>query len=260
MGSKIDRVGEENVNNFGSKMIIVEYRMNRDIDVYFPEYNWTFKHTRYNDFKKGNVKCPYERRVFGIGYLGEGKYKTKENGRPTKCYSTWRHMLQRCYNPKYKEKHITYENCEVDEIWHNLQSFGDWYDDNYYEIDNQKMCLDKDILHKGNKIYSPDNCIFVPERINTLFTKRDKSRGEYPIGVSYNKQYDKFQAYCRLHDFKENKTKLKHLGYYDNPEQAFEAYKEFKENYVKEVADYYKDLIPIKLHKAMYEYEVNIED
>lgn len=78
MGSKINRVGEENCNTFGSRMVIVEYRMRRDMDVYFPEYDWTAKNVEYKAFKNGNIKCPYERRTFGVGYLGEGKYKTKK--------------------------------------------------------------------------------------------------------------------------------------------------------------------------------------
>ena len=57
---KIDRIGEERLNNFGSKMIIKEYRKAIDIDVYFPEYNWTFEHARYDNFKNGKIKCPYE--------------------------------------------------------------------------------------------------------------------------------------------------------------------------------------------------------
>ena len=81
MPTKIDRIGEERVNSFGSEMIIAEYRKYSDIDVYFPEYDWTFKHSTYNEFKKGSIKCPYEKRVYGVGYLGEGKYKTTENGK-----------------------------------------------------------------------------------------------------------------------------------------------------------------------------------
>ena len=49
---KIDRTGEEGYNNFGSKMIIKEYRGRYDIDVYFPEYDWIFEHARYDIFKK----------------------------------------------------------------------------------------------------------------------------------------------------------------------------------------------------------------
>ena len=36
MVRKIDRTGEERLNNFGSKMVITGYRGVRDIDVYFP--------------------------------------------------------------------------------------------------------------------------------------------------------------------------------------------------------------------------------
>ena len=49
---KIDRTGEEGYNSFGSKMIISKYRDALDIDVYFPEYNWTAKNNTYNNFKK----------------------------------------------------------------------------------------------------------------------------------------------------------------------------------------------------------------
>ena len=109
MGKKINRVGEERVNNFGSKMVIKEYRNNRDVDVYFPEYDWVFEHTRYNDFKNGKIKCPYERRIFGVGYLGEGKYKAKENGKNTNAYRIYYDMLRRCYDPKLQERHSTYK-------------------------------------------------------------------------------------------------------------------------------------------------------
>ena len=84
MGRKaIDRTGEEGYNNFGSKMVIKEYRKYSDIDVYFPEYDWTFEHVQYGKFKNGNIKCPYEPRYYGKGYLGEGKYKVSENGKLT---------------------------------------------------------------------------------------------------------------------------------------------------------------------------------
>ena len=74
--SKIDRTGEERLNTFGSKMIIKKYRKAIDIDVYFPEYDWIFEHATYQTFKNGTIKCPYERKIYGVGYLGEGKYKT----------------------------------------------------------------------------------------------------------------------------------------------------------------------------------------
>ena len=258
MRSKIDRTGETGYNNFGSKMVIMGYRKAIDIDVYFPEYDWMARNIQYVHFKKGDIKCPYEPRVYGVGYLGEGKYKIYENGKTTKCYRTWENMLQRCYDSKLHKKYPTYINCKVYDEWLCFQNFAEWYYNNYYEINNERMCLDKDILYKGNKIYSSENCIFVPERINTLFTKRDRLSGDYPIGVHYDKRYEKFIARCHVYDFETNKSKRKNLGTYDTPEEAFEVYKEFKEQNIKEVADYYKEQIPDKLYNAMYNYEVEI--
>lgn len=251
---KIDRIGEEKTNNFGSLMRIKEYRGRRDIDVYFPEYNWIKEHATYDNFKKGNVKCPYEKRTFNVGCLGEGEYKVSKNGKHTKCYDTWLKMLYRAYSPKYMQQHPTYKECRVHESWHNFQLFSKWYYDNFYQIEGEQMALDKDILCKGNKIYSPDTCVFVPQRINSLFTKSDNKRGDCPIGVTYNKPGKIYETYCGTNG------KRKYLGCYKTPEEAFQVYKNFKEKYIKEVAEEYRDKIPTKLYNAMITYEVEIDD
>ena len=137
---KIDRIGEINYNNFGSKMVIIEYRMRGDIDVYFPEYDWTAENVQYSNFKNGLIKCPYEKRYYNIGYLGEGKYKVKENGKNTKCYITWHSMLQRCYDTKYHNEKPTYEDCKVYDEWLCFQNFAKWYYNNYYEKKG-KRCI-----------------------------------------------------------------------------------------------------------------------
>ena len=256
--SKLDRTGEVGYNNFGSEMVIVKYRNCHDVDVYFEEYNYVVESVYYSAFKNGEIKCPYEPRVYEHGCLGEGKYKVSENGEVTRCYKTWHHMLERCYSEKYKKKKPTYEDCKVCEELLNFQNFAKWDSKNYYEIEGETMCLDKDILVKHNKVYSPETCIYVPNTINVLFTKSDKIRGNTPIGV--NKQKNKFRAQCRVYDYKTNKKEREFLGHYETPEQAFEVYKEFKENYIKQVADEYKDKIPQKLYDAMYNYEVEIND
>lgn len=253
MGRKIDRTGEERYNNFGSRMIITKYNNKKDIDVYFPEYDYTIKHVQYGHFKRGNIKCPYEPRTYGIGYSGEGKYKTKENGKLTKCYDTWHSMMRRCYDPKYQEKYPTYKECEVCESWRNFQTFAEWYNDNYYETPGEVMCLDKDILHKGNKIYSDETCCFVPENINKLFVKRDNDRGDLPIGVS--EDHNKYRARCH-----NTESIIINLGTYVTPIKAFEVYKNFKEITIKKVADKYKDMIPNNVYEALYNYQVEITD
>ena len=256
--SKINRTGEERLNTFGSKMIIKEYREYSDIDVYFPEYNWTFKHAIYQTFKKGTIKCPYEPRTYGVGYLGEGKYKTRENGKKTDEYIIWCGILRRCYDPKLHERESTYKNCTVEEYLLNCQHMGEWIDKNYYEIPGEQMCLDKDILCKGNKVYSRETCIFVPERINLLFTKCDNRRGDSPIGVT-PRESGNYQVFCS-----NGYRKSVYLGSYSTEEEAFQVYKEYKEKVIKEVIDSYEGKIPephySRLKDAMYNYKVEIDD
>ena len=259
MGRKvIDRTGEEGLNNFGSKMVISECRKWNDMDVYFPEYDWTFKHAIYQTFKNGKIKCPYEPRYYGIGYLGEGKYKMFENGKLTDKYNIWYGMLKRCYDPKYQEKYPTYKDCKVEDYLLNLQHMAKWINKNYYEVPGERMHLDKDILCKSNKIYSRDKCIFVPEGINKLFTKCDNARGENPIGVSLTSSGN-YQVYCR-----NAYGKSVYLGSYLTKEEAFQVYKQYKEKVIKEVIDSYEGKIPepfySKLKTAMYNYEVEIDD
>ena len=253
MSKKIDRTGEKKLNNFGSKIIIKEYRKRVDIDVYFPEYNWTFKHAEYKNFKNGEIKCPYEPRTYGVGYLGEGRYKISKNNI---WYKIWHGMLMRCYDPKFHEKEPAYKGCTVENYWLNFQYMCKWLEENYYEMSkfNNSNKIDKDILCKKNKVYSRETCIFVPERINLLFTKRDNCRGKDPIGVDQLPSGN-YQARCR-----NGYGEQIRLGTYSTKEEAFQVYKQCKENYIKQIADEYKGRIPDKLYNALYNYEVEIDD
>ena len=199
-----------------------------------------------------------EMSVFGVGYTGNGKYKAvDEHGKITKPRSYWGNMLKRCYSEKHRAKNITYEECYVNEQWHNFQRFAEWFDNNYYEIPGEKMCLDKDILIKGNKEYGPETCCFVPERINQIFIKRQNDRGDCPIGVRKRKN-KKYEARCNVYE--NGKAKSIYLGLYDSVEEAFSIYKQFKEQYIKQVAEEYKNRIPEKLYNALYAYVVEIND
>ena len=254
-----NRVGEINYNKFGSKMEIINYRGVNDIDVYFEKYNWIYYHAEYHNFLRKNIYCPYDKRIYNAGYLGEGEYVFKINGKQTKCYDMWHNMLQRCYDEKYKNKKPTYKGCIVCEEWLNFQNFAKWYYNNYYEIEGEQMHLDKDILIKGNKIYSPQTCIIVPNRINVLFINRKNDRGNCPIGVTYHKRDNVYETKLSFLN-KNGKQSRIYLGRYNTPEEAFQSYKQAKENYIKQVADEYKSYIPKELYDAMYRYEVEIDD
>lgn len=256
---KIERLGEIGISSDGYEIKIVEYNETRDIIIEFQDEHKARTRGNYQQFQKGAFKNPYHRSVCGVGYLGEGEYKVGKDGKHTSAYKVWIKMLQRCYDAYYINKRPTYIDCYVCEKWHNFQNFAKWFYKNYYEIEGQQMHLDKDILYKGNKIYSPNTCVFVPERINALFTKGNKIRGIYPIGV--HKHLNRcLVAQCSI--FKDGERKFIYLGSFslDKPFQAFYSYKVFKENYIKQVADEYKDLIPKELYDAMYKYEVEIND
>lgn len=252
-GNFIDRTGEIGVNNQGLKMWIINYHRWSNIDVQF-ENDYIAKNVTYQNFQQGSIKNPYFPNIFEVGYIGEGKYKTKFNDENSTQYSHWKDVLRRCYSKEYHLKKPTYYGCSVYEEWHNFQNFAKWFDENYYTVDNELMHIDKDILQKGNKIYSPETCIFVPQTINLLFVKCDKSRGEYPIGVSWITRDKVFRSYfCK-------NGKNVYVWSYNTSEEAFQKYKVAKEKYIKEVADEYRNKIPKKLYEAMYRYEVEIDD
>lgn len=249
---KTNRLGEIRINNQGLLMKIIRYNGRADIDVQF-EDGYTKYNSYYSNFEKGRIRNPYKKDVYGIGYFGEGE------GKNNPAYSSWNHMMSRCYSKNRTDSKLsTYNECFVCEEWHNFQNFIKWYNENYYEIENEKMQLDKDILIKGNKIYSPDTCIFVPQRINKLFVKSNKIRGKLPIGVAYHTKNNNYTSHCSINN------KNKHLGSFKSPEEAFYAYKEFKENYIKIIANKYKEkylnIFPEKLYIAMHSYEVEVTD
>lgn len=254
MAEAIDRTGDTFVNKEGCVGRIVKYKNAREVYVLFENCIEPIK-CNYSNIRKGSVKNPYNPIVCGVGYKGQGEYSSHVNGVANKCYETWRGMLTRAYSIDYQKKHSTYMYCTVCEEWHNYQNFAKWYDENYYEVNGEQMCLDKDILVKGNKVYSPETCVFVPQRINKLSLKHDSKRGSAPLGCYYREDCNKYEVYCQTGTKKRN-----NLGMYDSDKEAFQVYKTFKEQYIKQVAEEYKNKIPQELYEAMYSYKVEITD
>ena len=266
---KIDRTGETNVSNEGCAMKIVEYNNNCDVIIEFQDEHKYRVHTSYQAFKKGKCKNPFYPSVFGHGYLGVDKNgsvpKTKEfkDGKTVNTweYDRWQNMLQRCFDNKLKERNPTYKDVTCCKKWLCFTNFLEDLEilkQEHNWSEDIKLNLDKDILHKGNKLYSLENCVLVPDYINSLFIKRDAKRGEYPIGVCYHKQSKKYQARCNING------KLKGLGYFITPLEAFNAYKIAKEQEIKRVANecILKGFISkdSRLYKAMISYQIEIDD
>ncbi len=244
---KLNRCGEKYVTNEGYTIEIVEYFWANNCTVKF-EDGTSIKNLTICNIKNGEVKNPYHPSVYGVGYFGIGKHLSETDKKQTRHYITWRDVLRRCYCKKQHIRQPTYKGCSVDKRWQNFQVFAEWFEENYVE----GWALDKDILIKNNKIYSPETCCFVPQEVNSLFPNCKKARGKYPIGVK--KYGSKFQAKLSING------ETVYLGTFDTPEEAFQAYKIAKEKQIKEVADKWKRQISEQTYRALINYKVEITD
>jgi len=195
--------------------------------------------------------------VGGIGTKG-CTYPTTFNGKMLKEYDIWGSMLLRC-TEKCWANYPSYVNTFCSENFKSYTFFYEWCQEQKgfgnKDEKGKYWQLDKDLLVKGNKLYSEDTCVFVPQEINILLIKCDSVRGDSPVGVHWHKKDKKFHSRCS-----DGFGKQKHLGCFSTAKEAFLAYKNFKEAYIKQVAEQYKDVIDPRAYKALLEYEVNIDD
>ena len=151
--------------------------------------------------------------VQGVG-ISDLPHPVRVNGKLLKSYGVWSAMLMRCYSASYQKNNPTYVGCSVDKDWQLFSNFERWFLANYTE----GCALDKDILFPGNKIYSAETCVFVPQKLNKLLLDAKAARGEYPIGVCFHKRDQKFQArVC-------TEAGRKHLGYFATALAAHQAW------------------------------------
>lgn len=142
-------------------------------------------------------------------------------------YSRWRDMLKRCYSHKYQETHPTYKGCSVCHEWLTFSTFRRWM----VEQDWEGKELDKDILIPGNKVYSPDVCVFIDRIVNSFVLEKNASCGEYLIGVQWVGSKGKFRADCcdRL-------GKRNYLGLFNTEIEAHNAWLKRKQELALQLA------------------------
>lgn len=242
------KVGDEFRNNQGTLIRVKEYKSYSNVVV---EMLGEVRHEvtcNAGNLIKGNVHDKYAPSVAGKGIIGDAVVDVK-----SKEYKTWAGMIKRCYvfydyNPRAK---INYGDCYVCEDWLYYKNFIEWF-----KIQNvhENWQLDKDLLVKGNREYSPDKCVFLPREINTFLTLRKNDRGEYPVGVTYHSRLNKFEAGCN------RDGKNLYLGLFNDPVSAFNAYKAEKESFAKELAERWKDSIDKRAYDALLLWTVDIND
>ena len=244
-------LGREYITNNYGKCFIIGYKNARNVLICFYEPFCIVK-CYLSNLKIGNVFNPMCPSFYKKGYMGVGKYSSKDK----EVFSLWYSMLDRAYSDKYHINQPTYKDVTVGEEWLNFQNFATWCESqeffNAKDSKGRRYEIDKDLLIKDNRIYSPKACCFIPREVNNLFTHRKSSGGKYPIGVK--KVYRKFKS-C----ITKNNIKI-FLGYHNTPEEAFQAYKVAKEAHIKEKAEEWKDKVEDKVYQAMYNWVVEITD
>lgn len=255
-------------------MKIIEYNNYDDIVVEFQDEHNAKVHTTYGHFLKGGVKNPYHPTSYGVGIIGN-KYPVSADCKPTKEYTIWQGILRRCYEEDFKIKNPTYKDVTCCKEWLLYENFYEWLHsqenfDKWLNSGKWEWAVDKDILIKGNKVYSSETCCLVPHYVNQLFKKRyaeDDDLSVYiNLQVSLSKIGDEFQI--RYQNPFTNQTEYFHS--YEEVEQmhktykmqAFQEYKANKESVIKQVAneEYFKGNITNECYKAMMNYKVEITD
>lgn len=201
------------------------------------------------------------RLVHGVG-LNDAGYRIADtaqiNGRQVNLwvcpfYQIWHHMLMRCYSKTAQraDRNITYIKCSVDSEWHVFSNFRAWMIRQPWNGNE----IDKDLLIPGNTIYGPDRCVFISSDLNKFATGRKSSSGKNPVGSSFNKRLGRFVGYCN-NPFT---RRFEHLGCFDSPESAHEAWRKRKHDHALRYADMQEDervaaalrirYLPENLHK-----------
>ena len=155
-------------NGYG-RLKIVNYINARNVVIKFIDTGLV-KTVEAGNIRRGGVKDQLMPSVKGVGFIGIGNHKESD-----KAYSHWSKMLKRCYDENWRKEHPTYKDCSTCTEWHDYQVFAEWFLDNY-DNNLKYPSLDKDILIKGNKLYSPMTCLIVEMSENIAERNKNLTR------------------------------------------------------------------------------------
>ena len=229
-------------NNYGDVEVIY-YEGCYKVGVKFLKTN-TVIQVRADHLRKGEIKDPTQPSVYGVGVVGKNFDKGESH---SLTYNTWNGMLQRCYDPKLKNKRPSYLMCEVDKNFLNYEYFKEWCH-NQKGFGNKGFALDKDILIKGNKLYSEDTCCFVPTEINSMIAGLS-SKGDKVTGIYQNCKNGNWYLNT---DYQNGHKKR---GVFSDLKEAELEYLKLKTENIKSVAEKWKSQIDIRVYNALINWE-----
>lgn len=147
-------------------------------------------------------------------------------------YSKWSNMIERAYSMAFHTRHPSYTDVVVCEEWLTFSKFRKWM----YGQDWEGKHLDKDLLFKDNKVYSPNTCVFIEGIVNTFVSSCSRGRGGLLLGCCLSakiKGERNIRARCR-DPFKENQD---YIGLFDTEIEAHFAWKYQKHLYSCQLAN-----------------------
>ena len=246
-------IGGQFINKDGFLFTIIDYRNSKDVDIQF--YYDYITTTRMSEIKEGSIKNPYAGGKYGQ-YIGVGKYNKEDY---LKIYKTWHHMFRRVCDEQVQQlsRNKSYINVSICYEWYNYQNFATWME-SYLQTLNQDLYneyqIDKDIIQWGiePKIYSPMTCCLIPTLLNISLVDyvRDGKDTYHGVRRTANGKF-----VCSIN----TKNGRNNLGTYETQEEAFIVYKNAKEKYLQELADYYYSINAI--HKEIKDiiYRIDIQ-
>ena len=191
--------------------------------------------------------------VHGVG-CNDVQFQIKIDRKNIWQYRLWKDMIQRGYDVKTKSARPTYKDVTCCDEWLSFANFVCWVNKEVgYSGKPDGYQLDKDLILRGNKHYSPEACSLVPRAVNALLNSNGNSRGRYPVGVHFDVKHDGFAAGLRCGGVRKN------IGLFATPEEAFLAYKIAKEAHIKVVALQHKDILKPAVFESLMGWEINID-
>lgn len=236
--------------NYGN-VVVLEYKNSCNVLIKFVNTG-NIRTAGTAELRKGEIRDNELKPVYKVGIMDVPNV-CKRSGKVPKDYSVWNGIKQRCYNEYIKCELPSYDGCAMSEDFLFYSKFRAWYN-NQVGSDQTDYHIDKDLLVKGNKLYSAETCCLLPPEINCALVTSGSRRGQHPLGVIYNSTKTRYRARIQ------RGNKWESLGAYDTPEEAFAAYKPAKEAHIKSLANKWKDKIDQKAFDALMNWTVEITD
>lgn len=240
-------VGQVRSTNEGGSFTVIEFHSAINVIIRHNDKHGHIAKVSASQVRSGNIRNPYYPTLHGVAYMGAGEHKAKIKGKHVQTYSVWAGTVERCYCLVRLAKRPSYVGCYISDDFLCYQNFAEWY--TAHECYGLGYELDKDLLIKGNKIYSAETCTLIPKEINLAIRVERIKDSNLPIGVMKNK-VGGFTSSIKVGTTKE------HLGTYKTPEEASAAYVLTKEAYVKELALEWKDKIEPRAFEALMNWTV----